>query len=149
MKIRSGKTGDMIIALICFGIMLLCFLPMLNLLARSLSSPQAIVNRRVTFWPVQTTLESYRYVFLDKAFSRSMIWTAILTLIYTLISLGMTILCAFPLIYSKLKGKKAINTYIGQGGQGRMASPEGIGLIPLLYHLITHCPAPPPSFNSA
>jgi putative aldouronate transport system permease protein len=112
MKVRSGKTGDLIIALACFGIMLLCLLPILNIFARSFSSPQAIVNRMVTFWPVRPTLENYRYVFLDPAFSRSMLWTAILTVIYTLISLGMTVLCAFPLIYSKLKGKKLINTYI-------------------------------------
>jgi putative aldouronate transport system permease protein len=104
--------GDLIIAFICFGIMLLCLLPMLNIFARSFSSPLAIVNRMVTFWPVWPTLENYRYVFLDPAFSRSMLWTAILTVTYTLISLGMTILCAFPLIYGKLKGKKAINTYI-------------------------------------
>ncbi|MDR0451283.1 MAG: carbohydrate ABC transporter permease [Treponema sp.] len=112
MKLRSAKIGDLIIAFICFGIILLCLLPVLNIFARSFSSPQAIVNRMVTFWPVRPTLENYRYVFLDPAFTRSMLWTAILTLVYTLISLGMTILCAFPLIYSKLKGKKIINTYI-------------------------------------
>jgi putative aldouronate transport system permease protein len=104
--------GNLIIAFVCLGIMSICLLPMLNILARSFSSPQAIVNRMVTFWPVWPTLENYRYVFLDPAFSRSMLWTTILTVTYTLISLGMTILCAFPLIYNKLKGKKAINTYI-------------------------------------
>jgi putative aldouronate transport system permease protein len=72
----------------------------------------SIVNRRVYFWPVESTLDSYRFVFRDPAFSRSMLWTAILTVICTLISLGITILCAFPLIYDNLKGKNAINTII-------------------------------------
>jgi putative aldouronate transport system permease protein len=85
---------------------------MLNLLARSLSSPLAIVNRRVSIWPVDPTLESYQYVFKDPSFSRSMIWTAILTLICTVVSLTMTILCAFPLIYDSLKGRKIFNTLI-------------------------------------
>jgi putative aldouronate transport system permease protein len=85
---------------------------MVNILARSLSSPLAIVNREVSFWPVNPTLESYRYVFRDPSFSRSMIWTGILTAIVTLFSLFITILCAYPLTYDNLKGKKLFNTLI-------------------------------------
>jgi putative aldouronate transport system permease protein len=85
---------------------------MLNLLARSLSSPLAIVNKQVSFWPVNPTFDSYIYVFQDPSFSRSLVWTAILTVICTLVSLGITILCAFPLTYESLKGKGIINTFI-------------------------------------
>lgn len=112
--IKSGKTkiADLVIALICFLVVLICLLPMVNILARSFSSPLAIVNRRVAFRPVGFTLESYRYVFQDPSFSRSMLWTAILTGIVTLVSLGMTVLCAFPLIYDDLRGKGIINTFV-------------------------------------
>ena len=58
------------------------------------------------------TMESYRYVFLDPAFTRSMWWTAILTVICTIVSLTMTILCAYPLTYGWLKGATLINTLI-------------------------------------
>jgi putative aldouronate transport system permease protein len=85
---------------------------MLNILAQSLSSPLAIVNRRVFFWPVESNLDSYRYVFRDPAFSRSLIWTILLTAVCMLVSLGITILCAFPLTYNILKGRKLINTLI-------------------------------------
>jgi putative aldouronate transport system permease protein len=115
--------GDRIFAIICLFVILLCLLPMLNLLAQSLSSSQAVINSKVTFLPVihnieknsyhvGTTLESYRYVFLDAAFARSMYWTAILTVICTLLSLVMTTLCAYPLTYPWLKGKGVINTLI-------------------------------------
>ena len=78
-------------------------MPMLNLLAQSLSSAQAVINGKVTFSPVVynplnntyktgISLESFRYVFLDPAFTRSMWWTAILTVICTLLSLTMTTL---------------------------------------------------------
>jgi putative aldouronate transport system permease protein len=96
---------------------------MLNLLAQSLSSSQSVINRKVTFFPMLhnvtenvhhfgITMESYRYVFLDPAFARSMWWTAILTVICTVVSLSMTILCAYPLTYGWLKGKGAINILI-------------------------------------
>src|SRR5262249_46942617 len=58
------------------------------------------------------TMESYKYVFLDPAFSHSMWWTAVLTIICTIVSLTMTILCAYPLTYPWLKGKGLINTLI-------------------------------------
>jgi len=58
------------------------------------------------------TIESYKYVFYDPSFTRSMWWTAILTIICTIVSLGITILCAYPLTYDWLKGKTIINTLI-------------------------------------
>ena len=210
-RTKEAKTGDMIVFIICVVVILLCLLPMINLLAQSLSSSDAVINGRVSFLPVvnkaniaidedtsgispvsiddsiaygddtpfvydeseeysysyddseeytyvydeseeynysydedssysasnkhtQTdeeyqewlaqresiknkfkygaTLESYRYVFMDPAFTRSMWWTAILTVICTLVSLIMTILCAYPLTYDWLKGKTFINTLI-------------------------------------
>ncbi|MDR0558225.1 MAG: carbohydrate ABC transporter permease [Treponema sp.] len=111
-KSKATKTGDIVIALICFIIILLCVLPLLHILARSLSSTQAIINRKVVFLPVDFNLDSYKYVFKDPSFSRSLIWTAILTVICTLWSLAITILCAYPLTYGWLKGKKLINTLI-------------------------------------
>nr|AGS52481.1 putative ABC transporter permease protein ytcP [uncultured bacterium contig00207] len=120
---RELKTGDWVVVLVCIVVILLCILPMINLLAQSLSSAQSVINSRVKFIPMVhnmednshkfgVTLESYRYVFLDKAFARSMWWTAILTVICTIVSLSMTILCAYPLTYDWLKGKYFINTLI-------------------------------------
>jgi putative aldouronate transport system permease protein len=111
-KSEARKMGDLVIALVLLGVIMICLLPMVNILARSLSSPQAIVNRQVGFLPVNPTTESYRYVFKDPSFSRSMIWTVILTAICTLVSLTITILCAYPLTYDWIKGKNAINTII-------------------------------------
>jgi len=123
--IKSGRTkaGDLLFVLICVFVILLCVLPMLNLLAQSLSSAQSIINRKVTFWPMVhdteknihhfgATPDSYIYVFMDASFSRSMIWTAILTAVCTTWSLIITILCAYPLTYPWLKGRGVINTFI-------------------------------------
>jgi len=111
-KSKLTKFWDWVIVIVCFGVILTCILPILNLLAQSLSSPLAIVNRKVAFLPVETTFESYRYVFRDPSFSRSMGWTAVLTVICTLVSLGITILCAYPLTYDSLKGRNFVNTFI-------------------------------------
>ena len=111
-KSKQTKTGDMIIAAVILIIILLCLFPMLNIFARSASDPMAIVNRRVSFLPVDPTLDSYRFVFADPSFSRSLLWTAFLTVVCTLFSLAATVLCAYPLTYEELKGKKIINGVI-------------------------------------
>lgn len=108
-KSRKRKIDDIIIAVICFLFILLCLLPMINILARSLSSAQAMINNRVSFWPVEFTWESYYYVLQDSAFVGSLWWTALLTLICTLVSLTITILASYPLIYDNLKGRKFFN----------------------------------------
>lgn len=108
-KSRKRKADDIIIAIVCFLFVLICLLPMINILARSLSSSQAMINNRVSFWPVEFTWESYYYVLQDSAFVRSLWWTALLTLICTIVSLTITILAAYPLIYDNLKGRKFYN----------------------------------------
>ncbi len=108
-KSTKRKIEDLIIAFICFIFILLCLLPVLNILARSLSSTQALINNRVSLIPVGFTLESYNFVLKDAAFVRSLWWTALLTLICTLVSLFMTILCSYPLIFDSLKGRKFLN----------------------------------------
>ena len=108
-KSNKRKIEDIIIAVVCFFFILICLLPMVNILARSLSSAQAMINNRVSFWPVDFTWESYFYVLKDSAFVRSLWWTALLTLICTIISLTITILASYPLIYDNLKGRKFYN----------------------------------------
>ena len=108
-KSKNRRISDFIIAAVCFLFILLCSLPLVNILARSLSSPQAMINNRVSFFPVEFNIDSYVYVLKDAAFIRSIWWTALLTLICTIVSLVMTTLCSYPLIYDKLKGRNFLN----------------------------------------
>lgn len=109
---KSSKAFDIIIAIFCFVMIITYLLPFINIIARSLSSQNALVNNRVSFFPVEFTLESYIYVFSDAAFSRSLIFTAILTVVCTIFSMFMTVICAYPLTYDNLKGRNFINILI-------------------------------------
>lgn len=111
-KSKATKIGDGIIVFICVLIILACLLPMLNILARSLSSKDALIRNEVMLWPKEFTLEAYKYVLGDAKYRWSLIWTAILTVVCTIISMIMTTICAYPLIYDKLKGRRIINAII-------------------------------------
>lgn len=108
-KSKKRKTQDVILAAVCFFFILICLMPLVNILARSFSSTQSLINNRVSFLPVDFTFESYYFVLKDAAFVRSLGWTALLTVICTIVSLTMTILCSYPLIYDNLKGRRFLN----------------------------------------
>ena len=112
--IKSTKTriGDLIIAAICFVLMLVCLLPMLHVLACSLSSADALVKNEVFIWPKGWNVDAYATVLSTEKYVRSLGWTAILTVICTLLSISLTICAAYPLTYTELKGGRLINFII-------------------------------------
>ena len=111
-KSKSGKIGDWVFVVICLLVSVVCLLPMINLLARSLSSTDALIRHEVYLWPKGWNLEAYSTVLSDVKYIRSFFWTVLLTVVCTLVSLTMTTLCAYPLIFGSLKGRSAINIFI-------------------------------------
>lgn len=109
---KSTKIGDMIIVFICILLILVCLLPMLNILARSLSAPEYIIRNEVTLFPKGLNFEAYSNVLADSKTTRSLIWTAFITVIGTALSMFMTLICAYPLTYDHLKGRKFFNALI-------------------------------------
>ena len=113
-EIHSLKTrvGDWVIVAICVLIAIICLLPMVNLLARSLSGTDYLIKNEVYLWPKGFNIKAYATVLSDPKYIKAFGWTALLTVICTFLSLTMTTLCAFPLIFPALKGRKGINLFI-------------------------------------
>ena len=109
---KRKNAGDYVIIAIMVILILACILPIINVVATSLSSPAALARREVTFFPVEFHIDAYREIFGDGRFMRSIAWTAILTTIVVAINLVMTTLCAYPLTYNSLKGRKIITFLI-------------------------------------
>jgi putative aldouronate transport system permease protein len=76
---------------------LLCVLPMVNVLAVSLSAPNKAVAGLVGIWPVDFTPQSYIYVLKDMKFLTSM-WVSVKRVVIgTLLTVFLTVLSAYPL----------------------------------------------------
>lgn len=93
-------------------VIMLCITPLLNLAAKSLSSADALVSGKVFLLPKGFNLSAYKMVFGNSKYVHSLWYTALLTLGGTVLSLIMTTLCAFPLIFEKLKGRWIFNIII-------------------------------------
>lgn len=109
---RRKKAGDWFLVGICVLLIFICLAPLLNVLARSLSSSDALIRNQVTLWPVGWNLDAYKTVLSDSKYTWSLSWTAILTVICTVVSMTLTIMCAYPLTYDHLKGRRFINGFI-------------------------------------
>lgn len=111
-KSTSAKIGDWVFVLICVLVSVVCVVPMLNLLAKSLSSTEYLVRNEIYLWPKGFNFDAYATVLKDPKYIRAFFWTVFLTAICTVTSLTMTILCAYPLIFEKLRGRGFINVFI-------------------------------------
>lgn len=81
----------------CVLIAFLCIMPVLHVLAVSFSSKDPVLSGRVTFWPMQFTLDSYRIIVRDSAFFRSYLVSFERVLLGLAINTIMCVLAAYPL----------------------------------------------------
>ncbi len=109
---KRAKIGDWFFVIICILVSICCLVPMLNLLARSLSGTDFLIRREVYLIPKGINVDAYMTVLGDPKYIRSFVWTVILTVVCTVVSLTMTTLCAYPLIFPNLKGRSFINIFI-------------------------------------
>ena len=104
-KKRKLSTGQYVLVIFMMVMVLICTLPFINVIAISLSSKSAIIRGDVSFWPVEFSTKAYEAIFNDKSMFRSLIFTVEITVIYTVLSMILTILMAFPLTMKRLKGR--------------------------------------------
>ena len=114
MKVKStaDKVWDIVFIIVCFMIAAICVIPMLNLLAKSLSGTDFLVRHEVYLLPKGFNFDAYATVLKDPKYIRAFFWTVFLTIVCTVLSLTMTTLCAYPLIFDGLRGRNAINIFI-------------------------------------
>lgn len=110
--VRKIRVGDIVFVIFCILVSLICLIPMINLLAKSLSGADFLVKHEVFLLPKGFNFKAYATVLTDQKYIRSFVWTTFLTVICTFISLTMTALCAYPLIFEKLKGRNIFNIII-------------------------------------
>jgi putative aldouronate transport system permease protein len=102
---KKDRAFDISLIAIVTVISLACIIPMLYILAVSLSSNTAVLSRKVYLWPVEFNLEAYRAVLTDRSMFNSMVFTIWLTALCAVCSMIITILAAYPLTKKKLKGR--------------------------------------------
>lgn len=90
---------------------LICLIPLIHILAMSLSTSVSVSSGRVSLWPVDFTLKSYEYVVNKDEFWRGISISGVRVVLGVAVNMVMTILAAFPL--SKSVGEfRAKNIFV-------------------------------------
>ena len=108
-RTRIWTAPQIILTAIIAIVSLSCVLPFINVAAISFSSKSASLRGAVSFWPVEFETTAYQAIFADPSMIRSMIFTVIITVVYTAFSMVLTILMAYPLTKKRLQGRKFFN----------------------------------------
>lgn len=106
MKIKKSKgriAFEIINVIVIAFLTISCIVPVLNILAYSFSSSQAIIENRVSLLPVDFTLKAYKYVLNNSRFWTSMLVTLKRVVLGVSINVVMITLVAYPLSKSEMK----------------------------------------------
>ena len=92
--------------------LLVVLLPLLYIVASSFSDPLAVSSGRVTFWPIDFTLEGYQRALSDNSILTGFGNSLIYTVAGTVISVVLTVAVAYPLSRSSLWGRRGITFFL-------------------------------------
>lgn len=111
-RTKGDKVFDTIIIIIVSVIAILFLFPLLNVLASSFSSADAIVAGKVGIFPQRFTLNGYKQILQNQSIWKGF-WNSIkYTFIGTIIQVTCQMLCAYPLSRKDFKGRKFLNLFL-------------------------------------
>lgn len=129
-------------ALVCFIALALTLSPLLNVLAISLSGKDAIAKGVVGLWPVDFTTQAYEDVFGNSSTVYSMFYSLGLTIFVGGLTTFLTILAAYPLSKTDLKGGRfcmslfTVTMYISAGLIPSYLLIKNLGLMNSIWALV-------------
>lgn len=104
--------GDRALTLACDLILILVavviILPILNLVAVSVSEQTPVISGKVKFWPMGFQLDAYRYVMGSRQFFSSLSVSLFVTLAGSALAVICSVLVAYPLSKQNLPARKAL-----------------------------------------
>jgi putative aldouronate transport system permease protein len=92
--------------------LLVVLLPLVYILASSFSDPLAVSSGRVTFWPIDFTLEGYQRALGDSSILTGFANSLFYTIAGTAISLALTIAIAYPLSRQDFWGRRGLTILV-------------------------------------
>ena len=109
---KSEKVTRFIGYLLAVSFAVICLIPFLRVVSQAFSADKYVLAGRISVYPREITIKHIKYVLSYNSFTNSMMLSIRSTIVFTVLSLIMTILLAYPLSRSYLKGAKAMNFFV-------------------------------------
>ena len=106
--VNKFRISDFVMMAVIVILCATCVLPFIHVAVKSISGNTAVMAKQVYFWPKDITFDAYQRVFGDESMTYSMIFSVIVTVIFTALGMLVCTCAAYPLSKKRLKGKKVI-----------------------------------------
>lgn len=109
---QNPRWADVLIYLVLLLLTLVTFLPMMNVVARSLSDAPQIASNPGMIWPRGFTLEAYRYIFDTPVLIRAFGVSVFATVMGTFLNMVVTTMAAYGLSKTDLPGHRLMMWFV-------------------------------------
>jgi len=139
---RRFDAWDVAIYTVIALISLVCLLPFVHVVAKSLSTDAFVIANKVFLWPKGFTTEAYQKIFADASILRSLYVSVFVTVTFTVLGMIITTCAAYPLSRRNLKGGAVLTfifmftLYFGGGIIPEYININNLGLLDTLWALI-------------
>ncbi|GLX66549.1 carbohydrate ABC transporter permease [Paenibacillus glycanilyticus] len=146
---RRFDLWDVLIHLSLILASLACLLPFLHVVSKSLSEDAFVIANKVFIWPEGFTLEAYGKIFADDSILRSLYVSVLVTVLFTVLGMIITICAAYPLSRKQLKGRTVLTfifmftLYFSGGIIPEYMLINNLGMLDTLWSIIL-----PPAFSA-
>lgn len=104
-KLKRVHVSDLLIAFVILILSLTCVLPFVHVASKSVSSNTAVMAKEVYLLPKGINFDAYGSIFRDGQLTYSMLYTVVVTVLFTAIGMLLTNCAAYPLSRRRLKGR--------------------------------------------
>lgn len=98
----GDRIADLLIWLVLTILAISCLLPFLVVVAKSLSSSNAVITNQVTLWPIGFNLDNYGFLARDQLFLRSFATSIMRVIVGVPLTLLLCAVTAYPLSQDKI-----------------------------------------------
>ncbi|MGI6671202.1 MAG: carbohydrate ABC transporter permease [Christensenellales bacterium] len=111
-KLRRFEWSDLFINLVILLAVLICVIPVWHIVALSVSGRTAVLSGQVWLVPKDIDWNAYISVFNDTSMQRALVFSVILTAVYTALAMLFSVLLAYPLSKRYLPGVHPMLVFI-------------------------------------
>lgn len=84
---------------------LICVIPFIHVVVKSVSDDAFVIANEVFLWPKGLNFQAYARIFADKSIIQSLVVTVVITVLFTVLGMIITVCAAYPLSRPQLKGR--------------------------------------------
>jgi len=108
----KGNIADVFFWIIILLVSLTCLFPFVHVFSVSISNEAYVIANKVVLLPKGFNLTAYQKIFADSSIIRSLFITVLITVLFTVIGMFLTISAAYALSRKELKGAKIMTFLI-------------------------------------